>query len=164
MCGKSVEPPNAWIKQILGFRQFSLRGVEKVRCEFKLVCAALNHAAHGNDGVLNDAKHAHRCLWSIDPLTHQPAAGLAGYSVDLGSREKPFRYYQRRIAIRLPRRLRATPAFRPMAEPSAPWCAGPRGLRRRDRHCSERSRAADRGTHSAASRWLAHRSVRARRE
>jgi len=37
-----VEPPNAWIKQILGFRQFSLRGVEKVRCEFKLVCAALN--------------------------------------------------------------------------------------------------------------------------
>jgi transposase len=37
-----VEPPNAWIKQVLGFRQFSLRGLEKVRCEFKLVCAALN--------------------------------------------------------------------------------------------------------------------------
>ena len=37
-----VEPPNARIKQVLGFRQFSLRGVEKVRCEFKLVCAALN--------------------------------------------------------------------------------------------------------------------------
>ena len=37
-----VEPPNGWIKQILGFRQFSLRGTEKVRCEFKLVCAALN--------------------------------------------------------------------------------------------------------------------------
>lgn len=37
-----VEPPNGWIKQVLGFRQFSLRGVEKVRCEFKLVCAALN--------------------------------------------------------------------------------------------------------------------------
>jgi transposase len=37
-----VEPANAWIKQVLGFRQFSLRGVEKVRCEFKLVCAALN--------------------------------------------------------------------------------------------------------------------------
>lgn len=37
-----VEPPNAWIKQILGFRQFSLRGIDKVRCEFKLVCAALN--------------------------------------------------------------------------------------------------------------------------
>ena len=37
-----VEPPNAWIKQILGFRQFSFRGIDKVRCEFKLVCAALN--------------------------------------------------------------------------------------------------------------------------
>ena len=37
-----VEPPNAWIKQILGFRQFSFRGIEKVRGEFKLVCAALN--------------------------------------------------------------------------------------------------------------------------
>jgi transposase len=37
-----VESPNAWIKQVLGFRQFSLRGVHKVRCEFQLVCAALN--------------------------------------------------------------------------------------------------------------------------
>ena len=37
-----VEPPNGWIKNVLGFRQFSLRGVDKVRCEFKLVCAALN--------------------------------------------------------------------------------------------------------------------------
>ena len=37
-----VEPPNGWIKHILGFRQFSFRGIEKVRCEFKLVCAALN--------------------------------------------------------------------------------------------------------------------------
>ena len=37
-----VEPPNAWIKHVLGFRQFSMRGVDKVRCEFKLVCAALN--------------------------------------------------------------------------------------------------------------------------
>jgi len=37
-----VEPPNAWIKQILGFRQFSFCGIEKVRSEFKLVCAALN--------------------------------------------------------------------------------------------------------------------------
>jgi len=37
-----VEAPNAWIKQVLGFRQFSFKGIEKVRCEFKLVCAALN--------------------------------------------------------------------------------------------------------------------------
>ncbi len=37
-----VEPPNGWIKHILGFRQFSLRGLDKVRSEFKLVCLALN--------------------------------------------------------------------------------------------------------------------------
>lgn len=37
-----VEPPNGWIKSILGFRQFSLRGIDKVRAEWKLVCMALN--------------------------------------------------------------------------------------------------------------------------
>lgn len=37
-----VEAPNGWIKNVLGFRQFSLRGLEKVRAEFKLVCLALN--------------------------------------------------------------------------------------------------------------------------
>lgn len=37
-----VEPPNGWIKHILGFRQFSLRGLSKVQAEWKLVCAALN--------------------------------------------------------------------------------------------------------------------------
>lgn len=37
-----AEPPNGWIKSVLGFRQFSLRGIGKARAEFKLVCAALN--------------------------------------------------------------------------------------------------------------------------
>lgn len=37
-----VEAPNAWIKHVLGFRSFSLRGLQKVRAEWKLVCAALN--------------------------------------------------------------------------------------------------------------------------
>ena len=37
-----VEPPNGWVKAILGFRQFSFRGLEKVRAEWKLVCMALN--------------------------------------------------------------------------------------------------------------------------
>ncbi len=36
------EPPNGWVKGVLGFRQFSLRGVHTVRAEWKLVCAALN--------------------------------------------------------------------------------------------------------------------------
>lgn len=37
-----VEAPNGWIKSVLGFRQLSLRGLDKVKAEFKLVCLALN--------------------------------------------------------------------------------------------------------------------------
>jgi transposase len=37
-----AEPPNGWIKSILGFRQFSLRGLHRVQAEWKLVCMALN--------------------------------------------------------------------------------------------------------------------------
>lgn len=37
-----VEAPNGWIKAVLGFRQFSLRGIEKARAEWKLVCMALS--------------------------------------------------------------------------------------------------------------------------
>ena len=35
-------PPNGWINSVLGFRQFSLRGLRRVQAEFKLVCLALN--------------------------------------------------------------------------------------------------------------------------
>src|SRR5829696_3440827 len=37
-----VEPVNGWIKSVLGFRQFSLRGLAKVAGEWSLVCLALN--------------------------------------------------------------------------------------------------------------------------
>ncbi|MGE4243445.1 IS1182 family transposase [Ramlibacter sp.] len=37
-----AEPPNGWIKSVLGFRQFSMRGLHRVAAEWKLVCAALN--------------------------------------------------------------------------------------------------------------------------
>ena len=37
-----AEPPNGWIKSVLGFRQFSMRGLHKAQAEFKLVCLALN--------------------------------------------------------------------------------------------------------------------------
>lgn len=37
-----AEPPNGWIKNVLGFRQFSLRGLHRVTAEWKLVCTALN--------------------------------------------------------------------------------------------------------------------------
>jgi hypothetical protein len=37
-----AEPPNGWIKNMLGFRQFSLHGLHRVSAEWKLVCMALN--------------------------------------------------------------------------------------------------------------------------
>jgi transposase len=37
-----AEPPFGWIKSVLGFRQFSLRGFGNVTCEWDLVCSALN--------------------------------------------------------------------------------------------------------------------------
>lgn len=37
-----VEPVFGWIKHAMGFRQFSLRGIEKVAGEWGLVCLALN--------------------------------------------------------------------------------------------------------------------------
>ena len=37
-----VEPVFGWIKHAMGFRQFSLRGLDKVAGEWGLVCLALN--------------------------------------------------------------------------------------------------------------------------
>jgi hypothetical protein len=37
-----VEPVNGWIKSVLGFRQFSFRGLAQVAGEWTLVCLALN--------------------------------------------------------------------------------------------------------------------------
>jgi len=37
-----AEAPNGWIKSVLGFRQFGLRGLHRVNAEWKLVCTALN--------------------------------------------------------------------------------------------------------------------------
>jgi len=37
-----VEPVFGWIKNILGFRQFSFRGLENVNAEWHLVCLAMN--------------------------------------------------------------------------------------------------------------------------
>ena len=37
-----AEAPFGWIKGVLGFRRFSLRGIESVRGEWNLVCAAMN--------------------------------------------------------------------------------------------------------------------------
>ena len=37
-----AEPPFAWIKSVMGFRRFRLRGVEKVTAEWSLPCLAAN--------------------------------------------------------------------------------------------------------------------------
>ena len=37
-----VEPAFGWVKRVLGFREFSLRGLEKVQGEWSLVSLALN--------------------------------------------------------------------------------------------------------------------------
>jgi transposase len=37
-----AEPPFGWIKGVIGFRRFSLRGIESVRGEWNLVCMAVN--------------------------------------------------------------------------------------------------------------------------
>ena len=37
-----VEPVFSWIKQSLGFRRFSVRGIQKVAGEWSLVCCAIN--------------------------------------------------------------------------------------------------------------------------
>ena len=36
------EPPFGWIKSVLGFRQFSLRGLDNVTCEWNLIALAIN--------------------------------------------------------------------------------------------------------------------------
>ena len=37
-----AEAPVGWIKEVMGFRRFSFRGLKKVRAEWTLVCLALN--------------------------------------------------------------------------------------------------------------------------
>ena len=37
-----AEAPVGWIKEVMGFRRFSFRGLEKVQGEWTLVCLALN--------------------------------------------------------------------------------------------------------------------------
>lgn len=37
-----VEPANGWIKNVLGFRRFSFRGLQAVRGEWDLICLATN--------------------------------------------------------------------------------------------------------------------------
>ncbi|MCA8977366.1 MAG: IS1182 family transposase [Planctomycetes bacterium] len=46
-----VEPVFGWVKQVLGFRAFSLRGLRKVAGEWSLICLALNLRRMAAKGV-----------------------------------------------------------------------------------------------------------------
>lgn len=46
-----VEPVFGWVKRVLGFRAFSLRGLRKVAAEWNLVCLALNLRRMASKGV-----------------------------------------------------------------------------------------------------------------
>jgi transposase len=46
-----VEPVFGWVKRVLGFRAFSLRGLRKVEGEWSLVCLALNLRRMATKGV-----------------------------------------------------------------------------------------------------------------
>ena len=46
-----VEPVFGWVKRVLGFRAFSLRGLRKVAAEWSLVCLALNLRRMAAKGV-----------------------------------------------------------------------------------------------------------------
>lgn|GEM_PF-3292016 len=62
-----VEPVYGWIKEILGFRRFSLKGVEKVTSEWDLVCLATN------------LKRRHACLPGSRREKGHRTAGSAQY-------------------------------------------------------------------------------------
>jgi len=42
-----AEPPNGWIKNVLGFRQFSMRGLHRVQAEWKTRLLGVESAADG---------------------------------------------------------------------------------------------------------------------
>ena len=46
-----VEPVFGWVKRVLGFRAFSMRGLRKVAGEWSLVCLALNLRRMATQGV-----------------------------------------------------------------------------------------------------------------
>ena len=65
-----VAAPNGWIKEVLGFRRFSVRGLNRARGEWDLVCLALNIKR------LQPLLAGHRLASETWP--ESPVGGLAG--------------------------------------------------------------------------------------
>jgi len=82
------EPVFGWIKNVLGFRQFSLRGERKTGGEWDLVCLAINLRRMGNLA---------RALGRVNP-THltRSASRQTSAPTSLGSRSQDIRLVQHR--------------------------------------------------------------------
>ena len=74
-----AEPPNGWIWNVLGFRQFSLRGLHGVRAEWMIVYLALNLRRMAAMQVPTGAHGAWRSGWraTTELATTRPAANAA---------------------------------------------------------------------------------------
>jgi hypothetical protein len=56
----TVEPVFGWAKEVLGFRRWSVRGLEKVRTQWLLLCTAMNMLRlhkYWTDGTLKLESH-----------------------------------------------------------------------------------------------------------
>jgi hypothetical protein len=82
-----VEPVFGQIKQARGFRQFLLRGVEKVRAEWAMICTAHNLTIRL---CANPAGHPRRVLRCSASLTTLPKTSILRRKVASFCREMRF--------------------------------------------------------------------------
>ena len=47
--GSTIEPVFGWAKEVMGFRRWTVRGLEKVKTQWLLLCTAMNLIRLHND-------------------------------------------------------------------------------------------------------------------
>jgi hypothetical protein len=73
-------PPNGWIKSVLGFRQFSMRGLNKANAELKLVSGAESeHDVGDADGLRENRGPQNRWIDPCHPTQTISNGNLGGY-------------------------------------------------------------------------------------